>query len=80
METFLERAKTAQQVGIDPAAVQALAEDLIANGMDLHSLLVIRHGKVACEVYRAPFYRESVHMVFSISYFTNFSLSAKRGK
>ncbi len=67
METFLERAKTAQQVGIDPAAVQALAEDLIANGMDLHSLLVIRHGKVSCEVYRAPFHRESVHMVFSIS-------------
>ncbi len=67
MEKCLERAQSAQQVGIDPAAVQHLAQALIRGGMDLHSLMVIRHGKVASEVYIAPFYRESVHMVFSIS-------------
>ena len=67
MEKYLDRAKTAEEVGISSKEVQLLAEDLIAGGMDLHSLMLIRHGKVACEVYRAPFYKESVHMVFSIS-------------
>jgi histidyl-tRNA synthetase len=36
-------------------------------GKELHSFIVIRHGKIACEAYREPLGPEYKHMMYSVS-------------
>ncbi len=60
-------AETPESVGVDSKEIQALCDDFIEHGQEIHSLMVIRHGKVACEVYREPFNPDSRHMMYSIS-------------
>ncbi|MCQ2462345.1 MAG: serine hydrolase, partial [Clostridia bacterium] len=65
--TELKRAKTPETVGVDSKEVQALIDDFIENGQHIHSIMILRHGKVACEVYRAPFNENSPHAMYSVS-------------
>lgn len=67
MSTRLERAKTAESVGISSTEIQAMIDDMIAQNIDLHSLMLLRHGKVACEAWRFPLTENDVHMTYSIS-------------
>lgn len=57
----------AEQAGIDSKEVQAFIDDCLANGIELHSAIAIRHGKVACEAYSAPFTKDSPHAMYSVS-------------
>ena len=41
--------------GTISASVQAFLDKCMEMNKELHSLMVLRHGKVACEVYREPF-------------------------
>lgn len=66
-KTELKRAKTPEAVGVDSKEVQALIDDFIENGQHIHSVMILRHGKVACEVYRAPFNSGSAHAMYSVS-------------
>ncbi len=54
MEKKLERALPTQ-VGVDPKAVLRLVEVFDENVGTLHSLMIVRHGKVAAEGWWAPY-------------------------
>ena len=63
----LERAKTAEEVGVSSKEVQAFIDHCMEANKELHSIIVIRHGKVACEAYREPFGPDYKHMMYSVS-------------
>ncbi|NLA76627.1 MAG: serine hydrolase [Clostridiales bacterium] len=63
----IERARTAQSVGVSPVKVQQLIDGLTERGVDIHGLMLVRHGKVACEAWRSPVYAEAPHMAYSVS-------------
>lgn len=67
MSVKIERAEYAEKVGISSVIIQNMIDDMIKNGVDIHSLMIIRHGKVACEAYKAPISADDVHMIYSIS-------------
>ena len=54
-------------VGLDPKKLAQLYEFLARPDMGLHSFLVLRHGKVACEGYWTPYAPEKPHTLFSAS-------------
>ncbi len=63
----LERAKCPEEVGVSSAQVVEFLRDMKENKLEFHSFMVIRNGKVACELYRAPFNKEIPHSVYSVS-------------
>ena len=63
----IPRASTPEEVEVDSQVVQAFLDKCMELNKELHSMMVIRHGKVACEVYREPFNKDSVHMMYSFS-------------
>ena len=63
----LERAKTAESVGVSSKEVQKFIDHCMEANKELHSIMVIRHGKVACEAFREPFGPEYKHMMYSVS-------------
>ncbi len=63
----IERAKTAESVGVSSKEVQAFIDHCMKENKELHSVMVIRHGKVACEAYRDPYGPEHKHMMYSVS-------------
>lgn len=56
-----------EQVGISSNEIKAFIEDCESNSIELHSLIAIRHGKVAAECYRAPFCADVPHTMYSVS-------------
>ena len=65
--SWLEYAKTPEAVGVSSKEVQAFIDECIEKGKELHSITVIRHGKIACEAYRDPFRPDLRHMMYSVS-------------
>lgn len=63
----IERAKSAESVGVSSKEVQKFIDHCMEANKELHSIMVIRHGKVACEAYRDPFGPEYKHMMYSVS-------------
>ncbi len=66
MGTKLLRAP-ASSLGVSSREVASLIDDMIENRCELHSVMVIRHGKVACECYKFPITADDPHMIYSIS-------------
>ncbi len=64
---WLETAKTPEEVGVSSKVVNEFIDACMEKNKELHSFMVIRHGKIACEVYREPFAREYKHMMYSVS-------------
>lgn len=64
---WLPKAATPEEVGVSSKEVQAFIDDCLEKNKELHSFMVIRNGKIACEVYREPFAREYKHMMYSVS-------------
>lgn len=62
----LERA-TPESQGVDPAAVTALVKGGNERKLDLHSVMVVRHGKVVAEGWWNPYAPETPHMMYSVS-------------
>lgn len=63
----IERAASAESVGVSSKVVQSFVDRCMELDKQLHSLIVIRHGKVACEAYRDPYGPEYRHMMYSVS-------------
>ncbi len=63
----IPRAKSAESIGINSSVIQKMAEELALQGIDVHSMMVIRNGMVACEGYSAPYTADMPHMVYSVS-------------
>ena len=63
----IERAKTPESVGIDSSVISKMTEEMSYRGINVHSLMILRHDKVACEAWSNPLTPEMPHMVYSIS-------------
>lgn len=66
MSVPLERA-TPESQGVPSAAIAALVHGANTRGYNLHSLMVLRHGKVVAEGWWAPYKPDVPHMMFSVS-------------
>ncbi|RYG26735.1 class C beta-lactamase-related serine hydrolase [bacterium] len=62
----LPRAKPSE-VGVDPKAVLAFIEAVNTTVGGLHSMMLLRHGKVAAEAWWKPFEAGTPHMLYSLS-------------
>jgi CubicO group peptidase (beta-lactamase class C family) len=62
----LVRARPAD-VGIPAAAVNAVLDDLHDRRLEMHSLMILRHGRVAAEGWWAPYSPDRVHLLYSLS-------------
>jgi len=58
---------TPEEVGIASEDIQAFIERLEEEGLYMHSVLVIRNGKLVTEGYYKPYTRETKHRLYSAS-------------
>lgn len=63
----LPRAATPEEVGVSSRAVWEFMEDCERNAVEVHSFMILRHGRVAAEVWRKPFRPDVPHTMFSHS-------------
>ena len=66
-ETKIPRADTPEAVGVSSEKLAALVRDITENGLETHSIMVLRHGKVAFESFRNPYAPQFPHVMFSVS-------------
>lgn len=66
MAAPLPRARPAE-VGLSSRAVLDLLDDLEGPGYELHSLQILRAGRVAVEGHWAPYRRDHPHLLYSLS-------------
>ncbi len=58
---------TPESVGIPSGAVTAMLEELYAQGIEMHSFMLLRHGKVCAEGAWKPYAMDEPHIMFSFS-------------
>ncbi len=58
---------TTEAHGVPSAAIVAFIDAAEARGLELHSLMLLRHGHVLAEGWWAPYRAEEPHMLFSLS-------------
>ena len=63
----LPRADYPEQVGISSKTISELIEDFRAQNIEVHSIMILREGKVAYETWAAPYSPEYPHMMYSVS-------------
>ncbi len=63
----IPRASYPEEVGVSSKAIGNFLDEIEKSNTDIHSFMVIRHGKVAAECYRAPFTSERPHAMYSVS-------------
>ena len=63
----LQRADYPEQVGISSKTISELLRDFKENDVEVHSLMILREGKVAYETWAAPYAPEYPHMMYSVS-------------
>ncbi|MFS0701387.1 serine hydrolase domain-containing protein [Cellulomonas sp. 179-A 4D5 NHS] len=61
------RRSAPEAVGVDPAGVLAFLDDVDARGIELHSVVLVRHGHVAAEGWWHPYGPDRVHLLYSLS-------------
>lgn len=61
------RAASPEEVGVSSAAIAGFVRDCEKSGVENHSFMVIRHGKVAYEAWRAPYTADIPHTMYSVS-------------
>ncbi|MCC8022543.1 MAG: beta-lactamase family protein [Clostridiales bacterium] len=66
-EKSLPRAAYPEEAGVSSGAVLRLLEAFEESGLELHSLMILRHGKVAFECWRKPYGPDIPHMIYSFS-------------
>ena len=65
--TAIPRADSPKDVGVSSKVVNEFLNDAAEMGYEYHSLMVIRHGKVAVEWYNEPYNKETPQAVYSVS-------------
>ena len=63
----LQRADYPEQVGISSKTISELLRDFKEHDVEVHSLMILREGKVAYETWAAPYAPEYPHMMYSVS-------------
>ena len=51
----LKRASFPEEVGVSSEAIKSIIEEFIENKAEVHSLMILRHGKIAYESWAYPF-------------------------
>lgn len=67
MGSTLPRVPFPEDAGVSSKAILAFLKEVEEDGLELHSFMVVRGGKVACECFRAPFERKYRHQMWSVS-------------
>lgn len=65
--TDLPRAATPEDVGVYADVVEQFIDYIQKEQLEFHSLMVLRHGKVAAEWYNEPFDANTKHTMYSVS-------------
>ncbi|MCR4924857.1 MAG: beta-lactamase family protein [Clostridiales bacterium] len=63
----LERAKCPEELGIPSQAVIDFLDDVKKSNIELHSFMLLRHGKIAAEGWWKPFKESVPHTMYSFS-------------
>lgn len=63
----IPRALFPEEVGVDSRVIAEFLDAIEAEKWNIHSFMIVRHGKVAAECYRAPFTKERPHAMYSVS-------------
>lgn len=63
----LERAGSPEELGIHSQSIIDFIDDCEKNHLELHSFMLLRHGKVAAECWWKPFTPDIAHTMFSFS-------------
>lgn len=63
----IPRAKSPEEVGVSSAAIAQLLQDIQETNIENHSLMIVRHGKVAFEQWRKPYGPDLPHTMYSVS-------------
>lgn len=58
---------TPDEVGLDPAGIDAFVDGLARRRIEMHSLLVVRHGRVCAEGYWTPHAPQHAPLLYSLS-------------
>ncbi|MCL2363734.1 MAG: beta-lactamase family protein [Defluviitaleaceae bacterium] len=58
---------TPESVGVSSEAINTFLSDLQESRFNMHSILILRHGKLITEAYREPYDKDRKHRMFSIS-------------
>jgi|LSQX01.1.fsa_nt_gb CubicO group peptidase (beta-lactamase class C family) len=66
-EKKLERALSPESQGLSSQAVLDFIDDIEKNNLELHSFMVLRHGKVLAEGWWQPYRPDVAHTMFSVS-------------
>jgi CubicO group peptidase (beta-lactamase class C family) len=65
--TLLLPRATPSEVGIPAASINTLLDAFDAEDLELHSLMIVRHGRIAAEGWWAPYSADRVHLLYSLS-------------
>lgn len=63
----IPRASSPEEVGVSSKMTEAFIKEVEESGLELHSLMVLRHGKVAAEWYNAPYGSDTPNAMYSVS-------------
>ncbi len=66
-KSTLKRVKVPEEIGISSAGIGNLIEEFKKRDVEIHSLMILRHGKVAYESWAYPFTPEMPHIMYSVS-------------
>ncbi|MEG0902014.1 MAG: serine hydrolase, partial [Clostridia bacterium] len=64
---LLETVRTPEDAGCSSKEILRFLDAAHAAGVDFHSMLILRHGKVACRLNWAPYDDHTPHILFSLS-------------
>ncbi len=65
--TAIPRAESPEEVGVSSAGIAAILQEYTEKNVESHSLMIIRHGKVAYEAWRKPYGPDLPHTMYSVS-------------
>lgn len=66
-KTSLERAGSPEEVGVSTSRIADFIDDLKENEIETHSIMILRHGKVAFEAWAEPYGPDIPHTMYSVS-------------
>jgi len=61
------RTSTPEEQGLDSAPILSMLQEIQKKELNIHSILVVRHGYLVTEVYFPPYTREIKHPLYSIT-------------
>lgn len=56
-----------QDAGVDPGSIKKVLETLDKRNIPMHSMLILKDGRLIFEKYYAPYKKDTLHRMFSIS-------------